>query len=99
MQPIQMPNQVNWLDELKQLTKTVKPVLKQESACGILISSLAQRIELIYMYLGHIVIQEANFFSHSGKASLLRAQCELQRIGLLLLDLTANKKSYFEPGR
>jgi len=62
MQPIQKPNQVNWLDELKQLTKTVKPVLKQEPACGILISSLAQRIELIYMYLEHIVIQEAKFF-------------------------------------
>jgi len=62
MQPIQMLNQDNWLDELKQLTKTVKPVLKQEPACGILISSLAQRIELIYMYLEHIVIQEANFF-------------------------------------
>jgi hypothetical protein len=49
---------------------------------------MAQQMERIYLYLERICITEAKNFSDSGRANFRRAQAELQRVRLLLYDLT-----------
>lgn len=51
--------------------------------------SLIERIEQVYIYLEQIAKNEAQSFSNSSKANLRRAQVELQRIRLLLMEMVS----------
>lgn len=50
--------------------------------------TILERIEKIYLHLEYIAKIEAKNFSDSGKANLRRAQADLQRVRLAIIDLS-----------
>lgn len=51
------------------------------------IEELIQRLEKVYVHFEQLAVKEASRFSDSGKASLRRAQGQLQKVRLLLYHL------------